>query len=240
MTEHIRRHSMNRLIELSVLITLTILIIPIWSFAQVKMAPILLDQYDDSVSVNDIFTNELKNLLQKLKGSPKTDMIFVAVSPNNIDKALEIRMRAKKLFSDLGYSDRQFYISHPRSRYWPSITRTEIWLVGRNNQAPYAISQIQDECLAFFSPEIVGQTYVNAGEKLEYEANRIMDWPKRFIEIKWSVKGGTVIDGQGTRRIRVKPQSDKTNELEIGLEVTYSDSPCLVPSARPFSTTIER
>lgn len=197
-------------------------------------------QFDDSVGVDSIFTRDLEDSLKKLKGSPKSEFIFFAVSPRNLETALDIRKRANKMLSDLGYTERQFYVSHPLSSYWPKIVKTQIWMVGRNSQPPYATSPIQDACLGSFPPEIVGRSYVSPTEKLEYEASGIMDWPKRFTEIKWSVKGGTIVDGQGTRRIQVKPGSDKTNELEIGLEVTYLDSPCLVSPARPFNTIIER
>lgn len=196
--------------------------------AQDRKAPKLLHDFGERSEITTIFNDEFETLLKGLKRAPeKWSSVFMAVSSGDLENDLRIREKAKKVFSELGFSDSQFHISHPQISYWPQITRTQIWLVSRDTQVPYAIRPVQDACIGGSELKIAGPSSVDGkAERISYSARGVADWPAVFTEYKWSATNGIIEEGQGRPKVTVKRDNPNKKQVSVELEVKYIDWIC--------------
>jgi len=216
---------MKQMIRLKLLLS-CVLMLNAFAFAQERKAPMLLQNFGEKAEVTTMFTSDLKTLLRQLKDSPKTSSIFLAVATGNLESDLRVRQKARELFTELGFSPEQFYISHPLTTYWPKVTKTQLWLVSKDTQVPYAVWGIQDSCISGTNTSrIAGLMEVDPKtERLFFSATVSEQWPSAFIDYKWSVTNGIIEDGQGTSKISVRAVT-KT-EVRVSLKADLIDWPC--------------
>lgn len=199
-----------------------------FAFAQERKAPMLLQDFGEKVEVSKMFTNDLRTLLNRLKDSPKTSSIFLAVATGNLETDLRVRQRAEKLFTEIGFSPAQFYISHPLTEYRPKITKTQLWLVSKDTKVPYAVWGIQDRCISVSNTSSITMTGATdldpRTERLFFSAKVSETWPSAFINYKWTVTNGIIEEGQGTHKISVKAATKA--EVTVQLLVDMIDWPC--------------
>jgi len=181
---------------------LLLLILTVEVFAQEKLVAVKVGEFDESAETLEKFRNQTTSFLLKLRNSPDSVRGFIAIYALKDSKQTELHGIAKSLIGQNEDLEDRVRLSMPGWLYHPEFKKTEFWLIPSGVKDPYERYVLDLTCPTFglFGSDVVRKT----DKKLPFTAF-VTGAGSAGVTFAWGIKGGTIIAGEGTPAITVKP-----------------------------------
>jgi hypothetical protein len=200
--------------------------------SQIKVYASKVAELDREVP-NETFVKTVKAFISKLAKSPDGTTGFIAIAGD----ALTREKIARTIIKKSPKVRQRIEISRAGTRYNKNWDANEFWLIPRGAERPYIPKTGDCDCPQI---EVSGKEKVTSDTKEVFFSVSISGANQdSLIRYRWTVSGGTVISGQGTPMIAVRP---KSTAVIIKAEVKLAglaEKICNCLESASFTTKIE-